>query len=394
MYEIDKVRFGEFISELRREKGITQKELANQLYISDKAVSKWETGHSVPDITLLTPLAELLGVTVTELLECRRIETADKLDVTQADDLVQKVIAFTTEESSSRPRLCKKNVLTYTGCAIIAGIEMLIFFLLLIEGNFAGFPGIMIAGMALFFGIYFWFFMKEKLPAYYDENKVNVYVDGVMHMNLPGAYFNNHNWPHIVKTFRIWSVLNMTIVPLIVVGLGLLFPDAGLALQLGGTLVPILGGLFIPSGIVARKYQYGEDVHPEKVKRPIWKMLLWIGAMVAFVWTMTAGGLGTTRSGVRMSYSESATRSGWTAEYAFMDGYMQRTMRTTEDAADIRIVIETEEGSIAVEITDEEKNVIFSQENMETGTYEVEAAGKYVVRVTAEEHKGGFYSGE
>ena len=193
MYEIDKVKFGEFISELRKEKGITQKELANQLYISDKAVSKWETGHSVPDITLLTPLAEQLGVTVTELLECRRIETADKLDVTQANDLVKKVIAFSAEENSGRPKLSKKNVLTYTGCALIAGLEMLVFLLMLGEGNFAGFPGIMIASMALFFGIYFWFFVKEKLPAYYDENKVNVYIDGAMHMNLPGVYFNNYN---------------------------------------------------------------------------------------------------------------------------------------------------------------------------------------------------------
>ena len=40
MYEIDKVKFGEFISELRKEKGITQKELASQLFISDKAISK------------------------------------------------------------------------------------------------------------------------------------------------------------------------------------------------------------------------------------------------------------------------------------------------------------------------------------------------------------------
>lgn len=394
MYEIDKVKFGEFISELRKEKGITQKELASRLYISDKAVSKWETGHSVPDITLLTPLAELLGVTVTELLECHKIETADKLDVTQANDLVKKVIALSAEENLGRPKLNKKNVLSYTGCAIVALLEILVFIRLLGEGDFSAFPGIMIAGMAMFFGIYFWFFVKEKLPAYYDENKVNVYVDGVMHMNLPGVYFNNYNWPHIVKTFRIWSALNMTVVPIVVVGLGILLPGAGLAFYLPGTLVPILGGLFIPTYVVARKYQYGEGAQTEKAKVPIWKTLLWLGAMVAFVWAMTSGGLGTTRSGVRMGYSESATRSRWTAEYTFMDGYMQRTMRTAEDAECIRIVVETEEGRIDVDITDEEKNVIFSQENIETGTYEVEAAGKYVVRITAEDHKGGFYIGE
>lgn len=394
MYEIDKLRFGAFISELRKEKGITQKELASRLYISDKAVSKWETGHSVPDITLLTPLAELLGVTVTELLECRRIETADKLDVTQANDLVKKVIAFSSEENYGRPKLCKKNVLTYTGCAMVAGLEMLVFLLMLGEGNFAGFLGIMIAGMAMFFGIYFWFFVKEKLPAYYDENKINVYIDGAMHMNLPGVYFNNYNWPHIVKTFRVWSVLNMTIVPAVVVGLGMLLPEAGLAFYLPGTLIPILGGLFITPYIVAKKYQQEESSQQENKKVNVWKKGLWILGMVAFVWVMTAGGLGTTRSGVRMGFWENASRTGWTAEYSYMDGYMQRNLRTADNADGITIVIETEEGSIAVEIKDEAKNVIFSQKNMESGTYEVEASGKYIVRVTAEDHKGGFYIGE
>ena len=47
MHEIDRKAFGAFISSLRREKGLTQKELAEKLYISDKAVSKWETGGSL-----------------------------------------------------------------------------------------------------------------------------------------------------------------------------------------------------------------------------------------------------------------------------------------------------------------------------------------------------------
>ena len=74
MFEIDKEKFGALISELRKEKGYTQKELAQQLYVSDKAVSKWETGNSIPDTSLLIPLAELLGVSVTELLMCERVQ--------------------------------------------------------------------------------------------------------------------------------------------------------------------------------------------------------------------------------------------------------------------------------------------------------------------------------
>lgn len=46
MYELDRKKFGAFVSELRKEKGYTQKELAQKLLISDKAISKWETGVS------------------------------------------------------------------------------------------------------------------------------------------------------------------------------------------------------------------------------------------------------------------------------------------------------------------------------------------------------------
>ncbi|MBM6974327.1 helix-turn-helix transcriptional regulator [Intestinimonas butyriciproducens] len=46
MHEIDRERFGTFLAQLRREKGMTQRELADRLYVSDKAVSKWERGVS------------------------------------------------------------------------------------------------------------------------------------------------------------------------------------------------------------------------------------------------------------------------------------------------------------------------------------------------------------
>lgn len=80
MFEIDKTQFGEFLTSQRKRKGYTQKELAQKLFISDKAVSKWERGLSMPDISLLMPLADVLEVTVTELLEGRRMENAGGMD--------------------------------------------------------------------------------------------------------------------------------------------------------------------------------------------------------------------------------------------------------------------------------------------------------------------------
>lgn len=64
-----------FICELRKAKNLTQKQLADQLQITDKAVSKWERGMGYPDISMLSRLAEVLGVTTNELLQGRRDET-------------------------------------------------------------------------------------------------------------------------------------------------------------------------------------------------------------------------------------------------------------------------------------------------------------------------------
>lgn len=94
MFEIDKQRFGSFIALLRKEKRYTQKELAQRLFISDKAVSKWETAASIPDTALLIPLAELLGVSVTELLMCERINDSKPMDAGKVEGLVKTAISI------------------------------------------------------------------------------------------------------------------------------------------------------------------------------------------------------------------------------------------------------------------------------------------------------------
>lgn len=66
-----KQTFGATISSLRKEKGMTQLELARQMGVTDKAVSKWERNLSFPDVASLPKLAEVLGTSVDELLEVR-----------------------------------------------------------------------------------------------------------------------------------------------------------------------------------------------------------------------------------------------------------------------------------------------------------------------------------
>lgn len=69
---------GAVIRKLREQKNMTQAELAEVLQVSDKAISKWETGHGYPDITLLEPLAVALGISVLELLSGEEIQNTNR----------------------------------------------------------------------------------------------------------------------------------------------------------------------------------------------------------------------------------------------------------------------------------------------------------------------------
>ncbi|MBQ8404322.1 MAG: helix-turn-helix domain-containing protein [Clostridia bacterium] len=69
---------GEIISSLRKEKGYTQKELAEKMNVTDKAVSKWERGVACPDVGSLARLAEVLGVSTDVLLNAEHTEKQEK----------------------------------------------------------------------------------------------------------------------------------------------------------------------------------------------------------------------------------------------------------------------------------------------------------------------------
>lgn len=71
---MEQIKTGKFIAELRKEKGMTQEQLGERLGVNSRSVSRWENGHGMPDISLLLELADVLGVTVQELLEGSRRE--------------------------------------------------------------------------------------------------------------------------------------------------------------------------------------------------------------------------------------------------------------------------------------------------------------------------------
>ncbi|MDE5539660.1 MAG: helix-turn-helix domain-containing protein, partial [Bacilli bacterium] len=88
---MEKEKIGKFISEVRKEKGLTQKELARKIYISDKAVSKWERGLSFPDIELLEDLASVLDVSIVELLKGEKLKKLES----ETENLIIDTIELT-----------------------------------------------------------------------------------------------------------------------------------------------------------------------------------------------------------------------------------------------------------------------------------------------------------
>lgn len=70
---MDQIKVGRFIAQTRKEKGLTQRQLADGLQISDKTISKWETGKGLPEVSLMMPLCEALQISVNELLSGERI---------------------------------------------------------------------------------------------------------------------------------------------------------------------------------------------------------------------------------------------------------------------------------------------------------------------------------
>ena len=71
---MDTKEFGSFISAQRKAQGLTQKELADKLMVTDKAISRWENGHGYPDIETLEDLSAALGVSLVELMHSKKQE--------------------------------------------------------------------------------------------------------------------------------------------------------------------------------------------------------------------------------------------------------------------------------------------------------------------------------
>ena len=114
---MDLIKIGKFISEQRKKIGLTQMQLAEKLNITDRAVSKWETGKAMPDSSLMLPLCDILGITVNDLLsgEVVTMENYNK-------ELENKLVEMVKQKEESDKRLLRIEIVM--GIARPGGYEV------------------------------------------------------------------------------------------------------------------------------------------------------------------------------------------------------------------------------------------------------------------------------
>lgn len=129
---MDNKQFGNFIKEMRKKNNLTQRQLAEKLHLTDKAVSKWERGLSYPDISVLEPLAEVLGVSVQALITGKANESNS--DEFNREDAIKKMMDYIEADKEARRKAREENkrrigLLLLSLCFILFILHIVSYFL-------------------------------------------------------------------------------------------------------------------------------------------------------------------------------------------------------------------------------------------------------------------------
>ena len=183
---MDSIKIGKFIAEKRKAKNLTQLQLAERLYVTDRAVSKWECGRSLPDSSIMLELCEALGISVNELLtgEELKMETYNK----QAEE---NLIQMIKEKEESDKRLLNLE--------IVLGITGTLFLLAMLFTGILGYQylGLPVWAMILMMVVGFVVFMVAILFCVLIEQKAGYYECKECHQTFVPTYSQVLFAPHI-----------------------------------------------------------------------------------------------------------------------------------------------------------------------------------------------------
>ena len=187
---MDAEKFGAFLQTRRKELGMTQNELAEKLYVTAKAVSRWERGVGFPDIKLLQPLADELQVSIVELMHSQRIDK--ELSKQAASAMVTETL---TQIQQQRELSWRRRILLYSGYVLIFAAYAVVHevaYMRTLEPKWLGIPLIFISVYGLQYGV-------RALRAI-----------------LTGTKFQGISMKEIPMTPKLWAAMGMMFLGLVV----------------------------------------------------------------------------------------------------------------------------------------------------------------------------------
>ena len=177
---MDQVNIGQFIAALRRERTLSQRELAEALEVSDKTVSKWECGRGLPDASLMLPLCKVLNITVNELLSGERLESADYKAHAE-----ENMTALLMERTENKRKLFVEIAVVFL--TMLGGITSILSAGLLEIGTPIRIALILIGCVVMFGGIFIAAYL-EMTSGYFECAKCGEYFVPTKRAYLMGAH--------------------------------------------------------------------------------------------------------------------------------------------------------------------------------------------------------------
>ena len=122
---MDQIKIGRFIAECRKKANLTQMQLAEKLGITDKAISKWERGVSMPDSSIMLELSDILGISVNELL------SGEKIDMEKNDQKNEQLLLEMAKELEKKNKtiwVAMWTIMTVSIIGLIGGLALIALF--------------------------------------------------------------------------------------------------------------------------------------------------------------------------------------------------------------------------------------------------------------------------
>lgn len=186
---MDVIKIGKFIAEKRKEHNLTQNELAERLYVTDRAVSKWECGRSLPDSSIMLELCKILDISVNELLTGEEIKME-----TYNNQAEENLIQMIKEKEESDKRLLNLE--------IVLGITGTLFLFAMMFTGILGyqFLGLPVWAMILMMSVGFVVFIVVILFCVLIEQKAGYYECKECHQKFIPTYLQVLFAPHVNRT--------------------------------------------------------------------------------------------------------------------------------------------------------------------------------------------------